>query len=406
MSKVYSKALDKTIEVDRLIGSVHGSQPGPTIIFTAGIHGNEPSGIFALHQLLIKLESIRERFLGSVYAISGNLWALERQKRFDQEDLNRLWTRERMRLILEKRFDELPQHQDTLQQLDIYQLIEDIMSKEKGPFFFLDLHTTSSETMPFLTVNDTLLNRKFSQQYPVPIILGIEEFLEGPLLSYINYLGYVAVGFESGQHDDLASVENHLAFAYVSMAMCGCADSKDLPEFDHYYAVLGRTTLEARNIFEITYRHEIHEGEKFEMNPGYLNFQQISRDEKLALSNGEGVAANRKGRIFMPLYQAQGNDGFFIVRKTPELFLRLSTIFRRMSLDSLLVLLPGIRWQSQTRDTLLIKKRIARFFAKEFLHLLGYRSREIKDAQLIAKNRERSSRDEEYKNIKWFRAKL
>ena len=35
---------------------------------------------------------------------------------------------------------------------------------------------------------------------------GIEEYLNGPLLSYINELGYVAFGFEGGQHDDISAI--------------------------------------------------------------------------------------------------------------------------------------------------------------------------------------------------------
>ena len=50
MIKVYSKALDQSIEVDRLIGQIRGEQPGPTIIFLGGMHGNEPSGVFALQK--------------------------------------------------------------------------------------------------------------------------------------------------------------------------------------------------------------------------------------------------------------------------------------------------------------------------------------------------------------------
>ena len=39
-----------------------------------------------------------------------------------------------------------------------------------------------------------------------PIVLGIEEYLQGPLLSYINTLGYVSLGFESGQHDNKQAI--------------------------------------------------------------------------------------------------------------------------------------------------------------------------------------------------------
>ena len=57
MTKVYSKALNEFNEIERLIGQYRGEQPGPTLIFTAGIHGNEPAGIFALQEVFEKLQS-------------------------------------------------------------------------------------------------------------------------------------------------------------------------------------------------------------------------------------------------------------------------------------------------------------------------------------------------------------
>ena len=75
--------------------------------------------------------------------------------------------------------------------------------------------------MPFITINDALINRKFSEQFPVPIVLGIEEYLNGPLLSYINQMGYVSLGFESGQHDDFSAITNSIAFVYLALVYSG-----------------------------------------------------------------------------------------------------------------------------------------------------------------------------------------
>ena len=403
MTTIYSKALDKSIDVDRVIGSVHGKHKGPTIIFTGGIHGNEPSGVFALVQMIEQLAQLQDKLKGSIYAISGNLWALERQERFEKEDLNRLWNKERMQKILNGREDELEHNIDTLQQLEIHKLILDILDKEDGPFFFIDLHTTSGETMPFLTVNDTLLNRKFSLQFPVPIILGIEEFLDGPLLSFINYLGYIAVGFESGQHDDISSVENHLSFALVSLVMAGCLQPNELADFEKHYQRLGTSTKGQRNIFEIKYRHEIQAGEQFKMKPGFTNFQQLSKGTVLATSDGQEVTTTKKQQLFMPLYQNQGDDGYFFVRKTPYFFLKFSTLLRKIRFDKFIALFPGINWKSKTQSTLVIKLNVARFFAKEFFHLLGYRSRLIDETHMYAKNRESKSLTADYKNVKWYK---
>ena len=57
MTQVHSKALKKTTKINRIIGKLEGKLPGPTIVFFAGIHGNENSGIFALKEVLSNIKS-------------------------------------------------------------------------------------------------------------------------------------------------------------------------------------------------------------------------------------------------------------------------------------------------------------------------------------------------------------
>ncbi|GAA0189268.1 hypothetical protein GCM10009122_49240 [Fulvivirga kasyanovii] len=393
MAKVYSKALEKHIEVDRIIGHIRGTLPGPTLVFTAGIHGNEPSGVFALRAVLNDIKRKKLRIKGNIYALSGNLTALEKGERYTSRDLNRLWTEKILDQLFRQRLHAYDD--DTLQQLDIYQTIKGILSADKGPFYFMDLHTTSCETMPFLTINDTVLNRKFTSQYPVPIILGIEEYLEGPMLSYINELGYVAFGFEGGQHDAREAIENHESFIYLSLALAGCLQPDDV-EFDVHYKKLAALTGDKKEFYEIFYRYQVKELESFKMKPGFNNFQHIPQGAELATSNGKIVKSPAASLIFMPLYQNQGNDGFFCIRKIPKTFLKLSATLRKLRFDKLLVLLPGIRWTSPHQNALLVNKKIARFFTRQLFHLLGYRSRYIDKNHIIMKNRESASRDEEY----------
>ncbi len=400
MTKVFSKALNETIEVNRIIGEIKGNQPGPTLIFTAGIHGNEPSGIFALHQVLKEIEGKTLPIKGNIYAISGNLTALENGSRFINQDLNRMWTSERMQQIKSGNIEKVGG--DTIQQLNIFNIINNILTTEEGPFYFMDLHTTSSETIPFLTVNDSLINRKFTEQYPVPLILGIEEYLDGPLLSYINELGYVAFGFEGGQHDSLSSIENHKAFIYQSLVYTE-AISKEEIDFQCYYDLLAKTSVDSRNIYEIYYHYRIQEDENFTMKPGFLNFQRINKGQELADSDGETIIAKQQGRILMPQYQSQGDDGYFSIRRIPSIFLKLSSYVRKIRLDKILPLMPGVNWLSDKKDTLIVNRKIAWLFAKQFFHLLGYRSKKIDENHLVIKNREAASRKEEYENVLWLR---
>ncbi len=401
MTKVFSKALNKTIEVDRFIGKINSDQPGPTIIFTAGMHGNEPSGIFALHDVLNEIKEKNIPIKGNIYAISGNLTALKEGTRYLKQDLNRMWTSERMKLISSGNVEK--NGEETIQQLNIYNVINKILSTEGGPFYFMDLHTTSSETTPFLTVNDSMINRKFTEQYPVPLILGIEEYLDGPLLSYINELGYVAFGFEGGQHDSLSSIENHKAFIYQSLVYTESIERSKI-DFQHFYDALAKTSVDTRNIYEIYYHYRIEEDESFKMKPGFLNFQKINKGEELAKSNGEVIFAKKQGRILMPQYQSQGDDGYFSIRKIPSVFLNLSNYFRKIRVDKLLPIMPGIKWTSDKHDSLIVNRKVAWLFAKQFFHLMGYRSKKIDKTHLIIKNREAVSKKEDYKEVLWAKS--
>ena len=393
MAKAYSKALDKHIEIERVLGKINGGDSGPTIIFIGGMHGNEPSGVFALDHVFKNIKEKNLNVIGTVYGVVGNIKALEKGIRYLDEDLNRLWTSAHMKELLSK----LQQNptQETDEQVEIYELLLEILNNDSGPFYFIDLHTTSSKTVPFTLVNDTLLNRRYVSQYPVPMILGIEEYLDGPLLSYINKLGYVAFGYESGQHDEANSIDFHVAFIYLTLVFTGFLDKNSI-DFDRYYNLLLEASNHDSNTYEIFDTHMIKENEEFLMNPGFENFQQVSKHQSLALSNQKELFAPEKGQIFMPLYQSHGDEGYFIIRKIPKVFLAISSLLRKVKLDRFLPVLPGVSVHSERKETLLVNKKVARFFAKQFFHLLGYRSREVSKDYLIIDNRETHSKKDEY----------
>ncbi len=399
MINLHHKQLNKSISVGRIIGHLQGTEPGPCIIFTGGIHGNEPSGVFALKRLMEIFEGKQHLLKGSVYALSGNLGALEKGKRFLHQDLNRLWTASRVSEIQRNSVE--AKDPETIEMLDLYYTFASIREREPGPFYFMDLHTTSSESCPFLTVNDSLLNRKYTAQYPVAVILGLEEFLEGPVLSFVNEQGFVAFGFEGGQHDSEEALDNHVAFCVLSMVYTGILNSEDI-NFEKYYEQLSKAIGPPQIFYEIASRYAIRDDESFKMKPGYLNFQKVKRGDILAASNGKPVIAEQDFRIFMPLYQPQGHDGYFGVRPVPGILLRLSVIMRRLRLDRLISLLPGVRWADKKRTSLIVNRKIARFFTRDIFHIMGYRSRELTKHHLIMKNRDARARKEDYKKAPWY----
>ncbi len=399
MTQVHSKALQKTTSVNRIIGKIEGDKTQPTIVFYGGIHGNETSGVFALQDVFKNLESLNIQ--GSVYGISGNLKALELNKRFIDEDLNRIWTHDKLDYLKDKQ----NLNAEEQEQIELFALLKEIIKTNSGPFYFIDLHTTSSKTLPFITINDALINRKFSKLFPVPIVLGIEEYLNGPLLSYINELGYVSLGFESGQHDEVQAISNHVSFIYLSLVYTKILNKEDVSDWEKHFNRLKKASENESEISEVVHLHKILKSENFKMLNGFKSFQNIKKGTTLAISNNKEIVSKHNATLFMPLYQDIGDDGFFIIRRIRPFFLSLSAVLRRFKADNILVLFPGITWEDKRKHVLQVNLKVARYMAKPIFHLLGFRNKRIDRTHVKLYNRERIAKRDMYKKEDWFKRK-
>ncbi|MEM9686001.1 MAG: succinylglutamate desuccinylase/aspartoacylase family protein [Bacteroidota bacterium] len=401
--EVSGNTLVQDIPAQRIIGKITGRKTDPVVIFLAGIHGNEPSGIVALQEVFKQLQAQKDTLKGSVYALSGNLPALSKGVRFIAEDLNRIWTVQKLKKITSHTADELSIEEKEAQAL--YNIILELLSVYSGPFYFIDFHTTSSKTVPFITISDSLINRKFSALFPVPTVLGIEEYLEGALLSYTNQLGYVALAFESGQHQAKEALSNTISFIYLTLVYCGCLQKEAVTDFQGHKDTLSTSAGGKHNIYEVTSRYRVGTGENFKMLPGFKSFQPISKGTLLAKSNENPIKAHKNTVLFMPLYQNQGTEGFFTIKKIPPFFLKLSVWLRASRTDALLACLPGVSWETAEKGTLLVNLKIARFLTKPLFHLLGYRSWKISRNHVRMINRERRAKTKAYKKEAWYRSK-
>ena len=140
----------------------------------------------------------------------------------------------------------------------------------------------------------------------------------------------------------------------------------------------------------------------YHVSEGFKSFDSISEGTELAFHNGKRINADKKSIVFMPLYQEQGEEGFFLIRKIPQWVLRLSAYMRKLRLDLLLTLLPGVSWASAGKERLMVDLKVARFLSKPLFHLLGYRSRIVDETHILMSNRERSARTEMYKKTPWY----
>jgi predicted deacylase len=397
MIKVYSKALDKSIHIERVIEKINGNTKGPTIVFFGGIHGNETAGVFALKKTLSNINS--RQVNGVIYGIAGNLKALKYNQRYIKEDLNRLWLNSNIKTINKNK----QLSNEEKEQYELNKILKEILENERGPYYFIDLHTTSSKTLPFITINDALINRKFSKPFPIPIVLGIEEFLDGPLLSYINQLGYVSLGFEAGQHFEKSAITNSIAFIFLSLVFSGVINQNNVLNYYYHYEQLKAIAENNNYIFEVVYLHKINEGEVFKMKTGIKSFQKISKGQVLAISNKKNVISPFDAKLFMPLNQKKGKEGFFIIKKINPVFLKLSEILRKIRIDNLLIILPGITWEDRRKGILQVNLKVAKYMVKPIFHLLGYRNKQYNNTSIFLFNRERASKNKMYKNQSWYK---
>jgi succinylglutamate desuccinylase len=357
--------------VDRVMGRVRAAAPGPTLICVGGLHGNEPAGVLALRRILASLEEVGGLESGELVAFAGNLEALRQGRRFVETDLNRSWSRDRLAQLLNGGAPDA--RYEAREQVELLEAFEAVVAEARGTAYLVDLHTTSGRGGPFSTVADTLDNRDFASSIPTPMILGLEELVEGTLLDYGAERGLVTVGFESGQHQEPEAVDRAEAAVLLLMAKVGILPAALRDRARAATAYLEKDTAALPRVLEMRYRHDVRQSDGFQMKPGYRNFQIIHEGEVLGRDLKGEIRSPESARILMPLYQEQGEDGFFVVREFSRFWLTVSRPLRRLHLDRFIHLLPGIRRDPEDRRILVVNLRIARLFALQLFHLLGFR---------------------------------
>lgn len=358
----------------RVIGRFGDDSSGPTLIVLAAVHGNEPAGYRAMRSLLSRFEEAPVKLRGSVIGLVGNRQAFAQGRRFIEEDLNRLWRPDTMARIRVAGAVAGEPEGEIEEARDLYLEIERVLTRAQGrPVYALDIHTFSGPGPAFVVFDDSLPNREFALELEVPRVLGIEEELEGTLMDYLDTRGVHTAAFEAGQHDDPASVAQAEAAIWVAMRASGVLGRTGEAEVDSASRRLAAAARGLPNLFQVKYRHAIKPNSDFQMRPGLRGFQAVARGEQVATENGVPVLVPQSGRLLMPLYQAQGEDGFFVIRPVKTPWLALSAWLRQLRLARFVHWLPGVRRLDDAGREIEVNIRIARWLPLDFFHLLGFR---------------------------------
>ena len=356
--------------MSRIIDRYDGSRDGPTVVVTGAVHGNEPAGIAAAREVLTALRDRNTPLRGRVIAVSGNCGALGRGCRFVERDLNRRWTAPHVDSLRARSLEELT-HEDR-EQRELADLFLSLEAETRRPMVFLDLHTTSGASPPFLCLADTLGNRELAKALPLPMILGLEETLDGSMLGYLTDRGHVGVAIEGGRHDEPATVTRHVSSLWLALEHIGAVDARSVPERAVHRGRVAESARGVDPVVEIVHRHHVGRDDDFVMNPGWQSFAPVRRGEVVARDRRGPIESPSSGLMLMPRYQPQGEDGYFIVRPVRPFWLGVSAALRKARVERVLPWLPGVTI-GDDHERIVVRPSVAPPSVPEVMRLLGYR---------------------------------
>ncbi len=291
------------------------------LISFGGMHGNEKAGVEAL-DIIFKLLELEPHsnpefeFQGHFIGIHGNLRALEDDRRYIKKDLNRLWTDDNVERIMTTDNAQLDaEEQEVKEILTLIRKEVDRYQPEK--IVMLDLHTTTAHGGIFSIATDDPESVRIAVELHAPVIKGMLEGIKGTTLHYFrpeNFDGRQVIGiaFESGQHEDPLSINRAIAAVINCMRTIGCVKAEHVE--NKHDQLLIDFSKNLPKVSELIMCHTIQDTDWFEMLPDFKNFQEIKKGQLLANDKKGPIYAQSDGLILMPLYQPQGDDGFFLIR--------------------------------------------------------------------------------------------
>lgn len=288
---------------DRVLSAVEAPAGGATLVGIGGIHGNEPAGVRALETVLSELGRpggglARGRFI----ALAGNRPALDAGVRYIDRDLNRIWN-------AGDGCDDV----EGVERGELLALLDGYRRSSAGLPYLVDLHTTSGSAPPFVVVAEGRKSRDFARALPAPLVLALSSQIPGTLVEYLAGEGWTGLGFESGSHKGIVSVEFAVAALWIALEAAGLLEPGDTrsAEARRRLAAASRGLPGAVEVF---HHHPIARNGMFRMRPGYRSFQRIDAGEVLATEGEAEIRSPSGGQILMPLYQRAGREGFFLTR--------------------------------------------------------------------------------------------
>jgi succinylglutamate desuccinylase len=269
------QSMEKIIEIS-------GAENGPQSIILAGTHGDEVCGIKALEKILPSLKIER----GRVFFGYGNPRAIERNVRFTEANLNRMFKDDLLLSEKEKRSYEYGRSRFLMEYLDRSEAL-------------LDLHASFvPKSDPFIICNDNAweIIKYFS---PDIVVSGLDDIEPGGTDCYMNRNGKIGICVECGYlgDNDSAKQAEDAVFHFLVARGHIKADIKAGP----------------RKSFIKVYILYITKTDSFVLSKKFDDFEEIAKGEMIGMDGKEEIRADRDSIIlFARGRKAKGDEAFVL----------------------------------------------------------------------------------------------
>ena len=291
----------------RIIESKSSDSNEVLMVLIGSLHGNEKEGVAAITRTFNRLNENQISINGKIIGLAGNLQAVAEHKRFLSHDLNRCWTSDYVQKCLDS--TEVLVDEDK-ELIELYHLLNEVIAQDYKHKYVIDLHTTSADNGNFLVYPGEVNEKTIAKKLGLPMITNLDDYLEGTtLLKYYSSDDIISFAFEGGQIGSEKAIDIHAEGIWQLIQLSGLIPISGEPKH------LIDPNENLPSLLRVIYRHGVKTGDAFKMKPGFDSFQMVEKGELLAQDKNGEITAPVDGRIFMPLYQAAGDDGFFIVEE-------------------------------------------------------------------------------------------
>lgn len=261
---------------------IEGEEKGEALTIMVGVHGNEVGGILALKEIIPQLHIKR----GVVHFILGNPRAIEKNVRFIDENLNRLF-------VAENKLNE--QQKKSYERKRAIELIPYLRESKA----LLDLHASASvHTTPFLICESHSF--EIAKKLPFSIRSSGWDVLEpGGADWFMNQNGGSGICAECGFLNDPQSKNVASQAIYAFLSFFGAIEN--LP---------GELNIKKQREIFVNYIYKTHEN--FTPQKDFKDFDLVKKEQPIGSDGRKVIVAPEDGVVIFVRKREKPNEEAFL----------------------------------------------------------------------------------------------